>query len=172
MYNIAVILLKPINSMIKYDFIGLNYYTRSMVEGLNNSFKNNTAKNDLGWEIYPEGLSKLCKEFYNLYDAPIYITENGTCDNDDKFRCLFIYEHLKAINDLDFVERYYHWCFIDNWEWVEGLNARFGIVYNDHDKQIRTIKKSGNFYKEIIKENGINKQMYERYVKDEQYNIY
>ena len=155
-----------------YDFIGINYYTRSLVKGFNECTKENTPKNDLGWEIYPEGLRLLCEEYHNEYQAPIYITENGTCDNEDKFRCLFLYDHLKQISDLDYVERYYHWCFIDNWEWVEGEKARFGLIHNDYDNQIRTFKKSGYFYKEIINENGINEDMYERYVKDEKYNIY
>ena len=155
-----------------YDFIGLNYYTRSIVKGLGDGVKENTPKNDLGWEIYPEGLRRLCQEYYEEYKAPIYITENGTCDNNDIFRSKYIYEHLKAISDLDYVERYYHWCFIDNWEWVEGQSARFGLIHNDYDNQIRTIKKSGEFFKEIIKEDGVNEEMYERYIKDEKYNIY
>lgn len=155
-----------------YDFIGLNYYSRSIIDGFNNLVKENTPRNDLEWEIYPEGLRRLCDEFYIKYRAPIYITENGTCDTHDKFRSKFIYDHLKELSKLDYVERYYHWCFIDNWEWLEGESARFGLIHNDYYTQKRTIKKSGKFYQEIIKENGVSEEMYERYVKDEKYNIF
>lgn len=119
--------------------------------------------NDLGWEIHPDGLVACARELHERYGGPIWITENGTCDNgspDDgvleRFRCRFIADHLDAIagSRLPF-ERYYHWCFVDNWEWAHGEGPRFGIVHNDYNTQGRTVKPSGRFLARVIAEGGI-----------------
>jgi len=154
-----------------YDFIGINYYSRSTCSGFKDGVKENCPKNDLGWEIYPEGLRENCLEYFNEYKAPIYITENGTCDNNDEFRCRYLYDHFKVIADLDFVERYYHWCFTDNFEWLEGESARFGLVHTNYKTQNRTIKKSGQFFSKVIANNGVTEKMYKEFVENEKYNI-
>lgn len=155
-----------------YDFIGLNYYSRSTCKGLGDGTKKNTPKNDLNWEIYPEGLTQLCKQFYDKYQAPLFITENGTCDNQDKFRSRYIYEHLKAVLASGVpVTRYYHWCFIDNWEWLEGMSMKFGIVNIDPKTLERTVKESGKFYQQMIKDEGVSEKAYEQYVAHQQYPI-
>lgn len=98
-----------------YDYIAINYYTRSTCSGLADGVRKNSPRNDLGWEIYPEGLAELCVSMWKEYGAPVYITENGTCDLDDAFRCRYICEHVKAAAGCPApVERYYHWCFCDN----------------------------------------------------------
>jgi beta-glucosidase len=45
---------------------------------------------------------------------------------------------------------------MDNFEWALGYAKRFGIVHVDFDTQKRTIKDSGYFYAQTIKENGSN----------------
>ena len=153
-----------------YDFIGINYYTRSAVrfKGFQDDYMPGTPRNDLGWEIYPRGLYALCKKFYGMYKAPIWITENGTCDNTDSFRSEYIYQHLYEISKLCEegipVERYYHWTLMDNFEWLEGESARFGLIHVDYDNQRRTIKKSGEFYGEICLNNGVTGEMISRYL--------
>lgn len=152
------------------DFIAINYYTRSTVSGFGDGVRKDAPKNDLGWEIYPEGIVRCITPIYQLIKRPIYITENGTCDNPDAFRSKYIYEHLKAISECDLpIERYYHWCFCDNFEWVEGESARFGLVYVDYETQERTIKKSGRFYTRMIEENGISDELYKEYIESTQY---
>jgi len=152
------------------DFIAVNYYTRSSVSGLKDGTAKNVPVNDLGWEIYPQGIVECAKKLHDLRPLPIYITENGTCDNSDSFRSLYLYDHLKALceSDLPF-ERYYHWCFCDNFEWVEGESARFGIVHIDYETQQRTIKKSGKFLSAIIKTAGVDEPLYDEYVKGQKY---
>jgi Beta-glucosidase/6-phospho-beta-glucosidase/beta-galactosidase len=157
-----------IPSGIYCDFIGINYYTRSTVKGIADGIKEGAPINDLGWEIYPEGIVRCAQKAYNILQAPIYITENGTCDNTDSFRSRYIYEHLKQISESDLpFERYYHWCFCDNFEWIEGETARFGIVKINYETQERTVNKSGEFFSEIIKNKGVNEEMYEKYIKEE-----
>lgn len=152
------------------DFIAVNYYTRSTVSGLKDGVRAGVPVNDLGWEIYPQGIVECAREQYALCPLPIYITENGTCDRDDSFRCRYLYEHLKALCESDLpVERYYHWCFTDNFEWQAGESARFGVVRVDYATQTRTIKKSGAFLRDVIAMGGVNECVYNVYVKNQRY---
>jgi beta-glucosidase len=147
-----------------YDFIGINYYTRSTVRGIGDGVRSGVPVNDLGWEIYPQGLIECARRMHKKYDAPIFITENGTCDENDSFRCRYIFEHLNEISKSDLpIERYYHWCFCDNFEWLEGESARFGLVHVDYDTQTRTCKQSGFFFSKIIEQNGVDEQLYTEY---------
>lgn len=149
-----------------YDFIGINYYSRSLVSGLTEQPKKDAPHNDMGWEVYPEGLRKVCERYYAKYKAPIYITENGTADGADTIRAKFIYDHLKVIADINVpVKRYYHWTFIDNFEWMDGEKERFGLVELDYETQKRTVRESGWFYSEIIKNHGVTLQMIDKYLR-------
>ncbi|MDR1800780.1 MAG: family 1 glycosylhydrolase [Lachnospiraceae bacterium] len=141
------------------DFIAVNYYTRSTVSSLADGTREDAPKNDLGWEIYPQGIEEVSKKLYEILPMEIYITENGTCDNNDSFRSRYICDHLRVISEsaLPFT-RYYHWCFCDNFEWLEGESARFGIVHIDYETQKRTIKKSGEFLTDVIKNNGVTEE--------------
>ncbi|MDO4563998.1 MAG: family 1 glycosylhydrolase [Clostridia bacterium] len=146
------------------DFHAVNYYSRTAVAGLKDGTFDGVCKNDLGWEIYPEGLIICAKELDALVRLPIYVTENGTCDNNDAFRARFIYEHLREIanSELPFI-RYYHWCFVDNFEWLEGMSARFGLVELHPGSLERTVKASGRFYSELIANGGADAAMLEKY---------
>jgi beta-glucosidase len=153
-----------------YDFIGINYYSRSTVKGLSDGVRADCYKNDLGWEIYHEGLLQLADSLYETYRAPIYVTENGTCDNSDSFRPRFIYDQLKLISKREnHITRYYHWSFIDNFEWKEGESARFGMVHVDYKTQKRTVKPSGKLYASIIQNGGVTDEAFDAFVKDSQY---
>ncbi|MBQ2895979.1 MAG: glycoside hydrolase family 1 protein, partial [Oscillospiraceae bacterium] len=153
------------------DFIGLNYYTRSTVSGIGDGVRANSPRNDLDWEIYPQGLVDCARQLYALLPRPIWVTENGTCDNSDRFRCRYLYEHLAALSgsELPF-ERYYHWCFVDNFEWVEGNSARFGLVKLGENME-RELKRSGRFYAEIIRQGGVTEDMYLSYVAGQEYDV-
>lgn len=154
------------------DFIAINYYTRTTVSGFGDGYKQDAPKNDLGWEIYPEGLIRSTDRVYQVLQRPIYITENGTCDNQDTFRSRYIYEHLKVILESKLpITRYYHWCFCDNFEWIEGESARFGLVHVNYETQERKVKKSGEFYTRMIEQDGVTKEMYRAYVEPQSYKI-
>ncbi len=154
------------------DFIAINYYTRTSVTKFDDGTRKGSYINDLGWEIYPEGLIRCAKELYQLLERPIYITENGTCDNNDSFRSKYIYDHLKVISESKLpITRYYHWCFCDNFEWVEGESARFGLVHINYKTQERTVKNSGRFYSKMIEEQGVTEKLYNEFVKPQKYHI-
>lgn len=158
------------------DFIGVNYYSRHMVKPALNpgmlftklEVKKESSYNDMGWEIYPEGLYIVCKRLYNEYKLPIKITENGTCDRADKFRIKFIYDHLyqimRLIDEGVEIDSYYHWSTLDNFEWADGLKERFGLIHVDYDSQVRTLRKSGEFYSEIIKNKAVTEELIAKYL--------
>ncbi len=154
------------------DFIAVNYYSRSTVSGFKDGVRKDAPKNDLGWEIYPQGIIQCAEELYTLIKRPIYISENGTCDKADTYRCRYIYDHLKTLNESELpVKRYYHWCFCDNFEWIEGESARFGLVHVDFLTQLRTIKKAGEFYSEVIHVGGVTEEIFRKYVEDQKYHF-
>ena len=165
-----ILLRKGIAKGKYYDFIGINYYTRSTVSGLADGVREDCFKNDLGWEIYHEGLIELACKLAEKYGGEVYVTENGTCDNTDAFRSRFIYDQLKLISETENpITRYYHWSFMDNFEWREGERERFGLVHIDYETQARTVKESGKLYAAIIRDGGVTDESFERWVKDSNY---
>lgn len=168
----------PLGKGSYQDFFGLNYYSREMITfNLKKpaqmfgemSLREGAAVNDLGWEIYPEGLYRICERYYRRFGHPVYITENGTADGKDAFRARYLYDHLyqvsRLIADGVDVRRYCHWSFMDNFEWAEGYEPRFGLVAVDYRTQRRTIRKSGAFYGEICKNRGVTLAMIKKYLK-------
>ncbi len=154
------------------DFNGVNYYTRSSISGLADGVRENSPRNDLGWEIYPEGIVECAQMLQKVLPRPIWVTENGTCDLDDRFRCRYIYEHLRALSQsgLPFA-RYYHWCFCDNFEWIEGNSAKFGLVSVEPRSRKRTVKTAGRFYSQIIEQQGVTQELYDTYVAGLEYDV-
>lgn len=153
-----------VEEMTCSDFVGVNYYSRDIIKGSLNPailfgerlLKEGCEVNDLNWEIYPEGIYQITKEMYQRFKLPIFITENGTCDKEDAFRKKYIRDHLvqlhKAISEGVPILRYYHWTLMDNFEWVEGNAARFGLYHNDFDTQKRTLRDSGLYYAKVSNE--------------------
>ncbi len=152
------------------DFIAVNYYARSEISSMGDGVKEDCYKNDLGWEIYPKGIVEVSREAYEILKRPIWITENGTCDNAGIFRNRYIAEHLEEIAKSDLpIERYYHWCFCDNFEWLEGMSAKFGLVKVDPVTMERTPKAAFDFYKMLIEKHGVDKDVYNMFIKNQHY---
>jgi beta-glucosidase len=155
------------------DFVGLNYYSRDLVafdiKAPGMIFGRNFAAPEaelslFGWEIYPEGLYRLCKRLA-AYGLPILITENGLPDDTDEQRPRVLLDHLaamhRAIKEGADVRGYFHWSFIDNFEWAEGYRTPFGLVACDFKTQERKVKASGELYAEICRTGRITPQMRE-----------
>ncbi len=164
--------LGKVKKGLYWDFIALNYYNRTTVSGFRVGTRKGAPVNDLNWEVYPQGIVDCLRKLYALHKLPIYITENGTCDNSDSFRARYLHEHLFALTKSGLpVKRYYHWCFTDNFEWVEGESARFGLVHVDYQTQQRTVKRSGAFFSKIIQNGGVTEDMYDEFVASQQYPV-
>ncbi|MCM0605811.1 MAG: glycoside hydrolase family 1 protein [Xanthomonadaceae bacterium] len=144
------------------DFLGINYYSRDKIRFKADEkvfFKidtvpTGTPQNDLGWEIYPQGLVRVVNSV-KKYGWPIYITENGAADRDDVVRPKFICDHLMALESsiesgAD-VRGYFHWSLSDNFEWSLGFAPRFGLYAMNYETQERTLRPSGQLYGEIAR---------------------
>ncbi len=156
-----------------FDFVGINYYTRFFVKFppgkdiVDNSWGPDALVSDGNYgEVYPYGLYRAIKQVLR-YKKPIFITENGLPDKDDKLRPSFILDHLRQIwQAISFcypVMGYYHWSLIDNFEWDRGWTQRFGLIGLDPDTQERTWRASGRLYSEICSTNTVSSDMAERY---------
>ena len=140
-------------------FIGCNYYSRHIVSSQKKNIQPE-KRNDLGWEIYPEGIFHILKEVQK-YNLPIYITENGLADSDDSKRSTFIADHLKwlhkAIEEGADVRGYFHWSLLDNFEFPDarGFWPRFGLIEIDYKTLERKPRKSFYEYAKICKNNAV-----------------
>ncbi len=109
--------------------------TPARIRGIGYQTAKDVPINDTGWEISPAGFRRVLRDYHKRFGLPIYVTENGTADRADAFRARYIYDHLRAAVGTGLpIERYYHWCFIDNWEWAEGADrtlraGRVGLRY-------------------------------------------
>jgi len=144
------------------DFIGINYYTRNL-SGTGaplDPIASGREVTDMGWEVFPGGLSELLLRLKADYDLPpLYITENGAAYPDrlvdgrvaDADRIRYLQRHIAAMADaleggVD-VRGYFVWSLIDNFEWADGYTRRFGLVYVDYATQRRTLKDSAHWYR-------------------------
>ena len=144
----------------KEDFFGLNYYTGDLVEyggehGFTMHTRNGVPKNELGWDIWPQGLAKVLRLIHRRYlRQPIFITENGLADRDDDQRSSFLKEHVKTVVESIAkgikIEGYCHWSLLDNFEWSEGFEPRFGLVAVDYTTMERTPRPSFDLYRRMI----------------------
>ena len=147
------------------DFIGLNYYSRQLVEtnswwitnllgGVCQQGHHPVKKNSLGWDIYPEGLYHVLLKL-KKYQLPVIITENGICTENVDLRWEFIEEHLKkihqAIQEGVDIRGYLYWSLLDNFEWDKGFGPRFGLINMDYANYQRTVKQSAIKFGQVCK---------------------
>ncbi len=157
-----------------FDFHGLQYYFRTVSKF--SLFppvlfakevpaeKREVLTNSMGYEVYPEGLYEMIKLF-NSYEKirKVIVTECGVCFPDtfedghvhDEQRKQYFKDVLNQIlkaksNGLN-VDGFFAWTLMDNFEWSEGFDPRFGLVYVDHETQERYIKDSGLWFKDFLR---------------------
>lgn len=160
------------------DFMGVNNYSRTIVKGVWLPLYNflpvtpnyqGVKFTSMGWEIYPNGLYEILKMLQNEYgNPPVYITENGvafyepkepkTIQDDNRIQFLkdYLFQVHRAIIKGANVKGYFVWSFMDNFEWAEGYEKTFGLVYVDkNDPNLKRYpKKSASWYSKVIKDNG------------------
>jgi beta-glucosidase len=159
----------------KMDFIGCNIYHGQTVRASAKG-EPETVPLPVGhpitaikWPVTPEALYWGPRFFYERYNLPIYITENGLSNQDwveldgkvhDPQRIDYTRRHLielaRAIQDGVDVDGYFHWSLLDNFEWAEGYKERFGLVYVDYPTGKRVMKDSAYWYGRTIASNGEN----------------
>lgn len=170
------------------DFISFSYYMSkctakdlskyekgrgNLTSGVKNPY---LEESEWGWQIDPQGLRYICNYFYNRYEKPLFIVENGLGAVDelvevdgektvlDDYRIKYLNDHLvelgKAIEDGVEIMGYTSWGCIDLVSASTAeLKKRYGFIYVDRQNDgsgtlERYKKKSFNWYKEVIRTNG------------------
>ena len=159
------------------DFLGVNYYTRSVTRYDRDAWplmaaavkQKQATYSETGWEVYPLGLTDVLKWVKDRYgNPPVYVTENGAAFYDpptvagdrlvDPLRVDYFRRHLCAVADAIEagcnLKGYFAWSLLDNLEWSLGFSKRFGIVHVDFETQRRTPKESAHYYSRVIATRG------------------
>ncbi len=157
-----------------FDFVGINYYSRAHVRFPPKPSRLYEEQGPEGQVMvgdnmfghYPGDLFDIIRENIR-YKKPIYITESGLPDAEDKLRPSYIMTHLRELwRAVSFnfpVMGYYHWSLVDNFEWERGWTQRFGLIELDPLSQERQWRSSGHLYREICHSNSISSDMAHRY---------
>ena len=160
------------------DFVGLNVYmpNQYVVAGENGNdfallpFAATYPHMDSSWlRIGPEAMYWAPRHVAKLWNVKsIYITENGTSAADqvsadgkvyDVDRIMYLRNYLTHLNRATSegmpVQGYFVWSLMDNFEWSDGFEKRFGLYHVDFRTQRRTPKLSASFYREVIQRNAV-----------------
>ncbi|WP_269936681.1 glycoside hydrolase family 1 protein [Arthrobacter sp. HY1533] len=169
------------------EFLACSYYAShvsstdadEMIQG--NLLQNIAGKanpylqqSDWGWQIDPLGLRISLNDFYDRYQIPLFVVENGLGAVDDTthpdaiqddYRIDYLRRHIDAVGDaiaIDGVEMigYLAWGVIDIVSGTTGEMAkRYGLIHVDrdndgHGSNARFKKKSFHWYRKAIDSNG------------------
>lgn len=167
--------MKAIGSPL--DFVGLNVYTPEYVRADDSPAGYSIERRPSSYPrmasswlyLGPEVIYWAVRNVTKLWKPQtIYITENGCSAADtlsakgrveDIDRVMYLRNHLvhlqRAVGEGYPVKGYFLWSLLDNFEWVDGYNNRFGIHYVDFKTQKRTPKLSAEWYREVIARNGV-----------------
>jgi beta-glucosidase len=152
------------------DYLGVNYYSRAVLKAGANGHPEGVRMvpekdlTDMGWEVYPDGLTEVLLRLNNEYGCPeLFITESGCAYGDapngdgrvaDERRIEYHRGHLiavkRAIEAGVPVKGYFVWSLLDNFEWGEGFEKRFGLYWVDYETQERIPKDSAIWYRDTI----------------------
>jgi len=90
--------------------------------------------------------------------APPFLHRENGCSYpglDDQERIAYLDGHLRALHEaveagVD-VRGYFVWSLLDNFEWAEGYERRFGLVHVDFETQLRTPKSSYGWFRDVLR---------------------
>jgi beta-glucosidase len=167
------------------DLLGINYYTPLVVTGapgrpdpyspwVGSEDRVGTLgaggpDDTIHGAVDPRGLYDLLERITRDYPTPpVIIAENGASYPDhvepdgrvhDPRRIAYIQAHLATLaeaihNGMD-VRGYITWSLIDNFEWAYGYSQTFGLIHVDRETQRRTIKSSGHWLRQRIRDNAV-----------------
>jgi len=155
----------PVRGARPFDFLGLNYYARSLVhwrprgsaalfgvDWLADDQSRPRRFSDMGWEIFPEGLEAVLVRLARL-GVPLVVSENGLSTTDEAARTRYLLDHLAALGralrrGVD-VRGYFWWSLMDNYEWALGRRARFGLYETDYATLERRPRPIARVYREV-----------------------
>jgi beta-glucosidase len=141
------------------DLYGFNFYSSIAfgTAGYGSYAERPDAPRDaLGRHVFPRGLEEgLLRVAAALPGVPLLVTENGCPTTDESFRIRYLAAHLAALDRARRrgapVRGYFHWTAVDNYEWRHGYSeARFGLIGFDPHTQVRHVKASGEWLRDLI----------------------
>ena len=145
------------------DFVGVQTYARMVVgkEGIVPPAIE-VEKNQMGEEFYPEALEGTIRYAAKVAGIPVIVTENGFPTEDDSRRLEYLQRAVKCVanclkDGLD-VRGYFCWSAFDNFEWVSGYGAKFGVIAVDRVTQERTPKPSAHWLGSLAQSNRLENQ--------------
>jgi beta-glucosidase len=138
----------------RLDFLGINYYTRFLVNEKGEMvFNAEEPKTQMGWEIHPDSLSSMLIDLGAALDDTVC----GDGRVHDIGRTRYLHQHIKAVAKAARagvpMKGYFVWSLMDNLEWPLGFAKTFGIVHVDRKTLARTVKDSGRWYAKVIRKN-------------------
>ncbi|MFJ5957757.1 glycoside hydrolase family 1 protein [Paenarthrobacter sp. NPDC092416] len=148
------------------DFVGIQTYGRT-VFGPNGVVHaaDGVPTNQMGEEIYPEGLEATIREAARVAGIPVIVTENGLATEDDTQRLSYLRTAVAGVasclaDGID-VRGYIAWTAFDNFEWVFGYGPKFGLISVDRATQERTPKPSAHWLGGMAQNNGAELELEE-----------
>jgi beta-glucosidase len=149
------------------DLVAVQYYTPIYVTATGETEMRHATSEAFWQQIYPDGMYDILTRVTRDYGPiPITVTENGLpCpdilgpedDINDVERVAFLRDHFaaahRAIADGVPLESYHVWSLLDNFEWEQGYEERWGLVYVDYASQRRILKLSARWYQRVIRDN-------------------
>lgn len=162
------------------DYISFSYYRSNIVSEstqmnvIGGDLNPYLPKTDWGWPVDPLGLRILLNDYYDRYQKPLFIVENGlgAADEpdengtiDDDYRIAYLRDHLQAMKDAILTDKvevlgYTMWGPFDLISLSTGeMKKRYGFIYVDMDDKgngtlNRSVKKSYGWMKKVIASNG------------------
>lgn len=143
------------------DAFGINFYSRlhmrfpgrkRVIGDFDYHDRTGHGLTDNGWEVAPHILGELIDEA-SLIQRPLLITENGLADATDRFRPEFLRMHLEEIVKAEErgipIHGYFHWSLLDNYEWLDGFDPKFGLYAVDRKTMDRTPRSSVRVFREL-----------------------
>jgi beta-glucosidase len=158
------------------DVLGSNCYLGNYVRAADNEkgyevvgTEREFPRMNISWlRIVPESCYwgvRLVGESAGKPELPVIFTENGCPDGAqpdangnvvDADRIMFVRAYLhhaqRAVREGYPLKGYFYWSLLDNYEWAEGYNKRFGIIRTDYATQRRIPKASYHWYQEVIRQ--------------------
>jgi len=139
------------------DFVGIQTYGRTVYGPDGHApAPEGVATNQMGEEIYPQGLEATIREAWRVAGIPVIVTENGLATEDDTQRVAYLKTAVDGVasciaDGID-VRGYIAWTAFDNFEWIFGYRPKFGLIAVDRSTQERTPKDSARWLGNLARE--------------------
>ncbi|MCP4807657.1 MAG: glycoside hydrolase family 1 protein [Proteobacteria bacterium] len=143
----------------KTDWLGLNYYFAFEVAGFPRPIFSDYEYLD----FFPKTLDSDVVYLGQAIDMtaewglPIWITENGVANPGPDDGTGYVEPALRTVRakaEEHDVRGYMFWSLIDNYEWNHGMGMTFGLYEVDVETKERTLRATGETYKQIIADHG------------------